>query len=195
MPFSENIFLFPPFFCTPTPTRQFPGNLINNLSLNLLGRSCEDRSPHSSISQRMKHTESQNIFTVPLQLRKTHTHCETSSTATAKDAPSHQFLGTRRVAILRGFQTGEISQSLFHNCSLKAYHFQVAVLEPLIDAQTSQTSVSGLILIETNRPCFLITPMDIPFQDLTPHASTPVTTTKLSRDSLQTTFEQTREGR
>lgn len=57
------------------------------------------------------------------QLRKTHTHYETSSIAMAKDASSHQFLGTRRVAILRGFQTGELSQSLFHNCSLKAYHF------------------------------------------------------------------------
>lgn len=46
-------------------------------------------------------------------------------------------------AILSGFQKGEISQSLFHNCSLKAYNFQVAVLEGLTDAQAPQTSLSG----------------------------------------------------
>lgn len=71
--------------------------------------------------------------------------------------------------MLNGFQTGEPHNHYFATVFKKLIAFsQVVAWEALTDAhQSSQMSSSGLILIPTNRACFLITRIGRPSQDFT----------------------------
>lgn len=90
-------------------------------------------------------TEIQVYFspTFPAQ-ENLHTVSDTLNFLASKPWPQMpNSLEQEGAAILSGFQRGEISPSLFHNCSLKAYNFLPSCSSAGSDAQTSRTSSSG----------------------------------------------------